>query len=71
MAQKTERAAKKQNLNRSELFRIALEEFLYALDQQEARREWEIKDSQEAIKIFEKQRKQGKLKTLKSLADLA
>ena len=34
------------------------------------RREWEEKDTDEAIRIFNEERKKKKLKLLKSLADL-
>ncbi|KKS33986.1 MAG: hypothetical protein UU96_C0010G0001 [Parcubacteria group bacterium GW2011_GWC2_42_13] len=34
------------------------------------RREWEEKDTDEAIRIFNEERKKKKLKILKSLADL-
>ncbi len=34
------------------------------------RREWEEKDTNEAIRIFNEERKKKKLKILKSLADL-
>ena len=45
------------------------DEFL-RLKEQEARRQWEEKDTDEAIRIYLKEKKAGKLKVLRSLADL-
>ena len=45
------------------------DEFL-RLQEQEVKRLWEEKDTDEAIKIYLKEKKTGKLKVLKSLADL-
>ncbi len=71
MAQKTQKAAKKQNMTRSELFRAAIDQYLYELEQREARLAWEIKDTREAITAYNKAKREGKLKTLKgSLSDL-
>ena len=45
------------------------DEFL-RLQKQEERRLWEEKDTDEAIKVYLKEKKAGKLKILRSLADL-
>ena len=45
-------------------------EDLLRLQEREARRQWEEKDTDEAIKVYLKEKKVGKLKVLKSLADL-
>ena len=45
------------------------DEFL-RLQKQEERRLWEEKDTDEAIKVYLKEKKAGKLKILQSLADL-
>ncbi|HLC44759.1 MAG TPA: ribbon-helix-helix domain-containing protein [Patescibacteria group bacterium] len=59
MVAESEKVAKQQNMTRSELLRTALRFYL------------EETSTQEAIRIFKKEKREGKLKVLKgSLADL-
>lgn len=59
MVKESERIAKRHHMTRSELMRTALRRFL------------EEQAALEAIKVYEQERRTGKLKTLKSLAALA
>ncbi|OGL72988.1 hypothetical protein A3E39_02520 [Candidatus Uhrbacteria bacterium RIFCSPHIGHO2_12_FULL_60_25] len=59
MVKASERVAKRHHMTRSELMRTALRYFL------------EEQTALEAIRVYEQERRDGKLKTLKSLAALA
>ena len=58
MVKESEKLAKRQHMTRSELVRTALRQFL------------EEHNALEAIRVAAEERRAGKLKTLKSLADL-
>ncbi len=62
MVQESERLAKTKQMTRSELVRASLREYL---ERYNAKRiAWEEKETMKAIKSFEREKKQGKLKVL-------
>ena len=62
MVKESDKRAKTRQMTRSELIRAALREYLERYDAQ--RIAWEEKDTMAAIKSFEREKRQGKLKVL-------
>jgi metal-responsive CopG/Arc/MetJ family transcriptional regulator len=62
MVRESDKKAKLRQMTRSELIRAAIREYLGRHDAK--RIAWEEKDTLQAIKIFEREKKQGKLKVL-------
>lgn len=62
MVKESDFRAKSRQMTRSELVRAALREYLERYDTK--RIAWEEKDTMQAIKSFEREKRQGKLKIL-------